>query len=73
MKFNNVKFVRNVAIACTTVAMLLVGCNGAEVITPPAPEPEPTPDPDPTPGDEASAGATTEQYERGEVVDPGWN
>ena len=45
MKFNNVKFVRNVAIACTTVAMLLVGCNEPDVITPtPEPEPEPTPD-----------------------------
>lgn len=43
------------------------GCKPGDAI------PEPTPDPDPTPGDEASAGATTEQYERGEVVDPGWN
>lgn len=43
------------------------GCKPGDAI------PEPTPDPEPTPGDEASAGATTEQYERGEVVDPGWN
>lgn len=47
MKFNNVKWVRSVVVACTTVAMLLVGCNEPDVITPtPEPEPEPKPEPD---------------------------